>query len=260
MTPPTSTSGRRTTRVLAFLILATLLCTSITVVRPLRAQTARGQDDPILSLPLHEAPVGSAGRSLVILITGDGGYASGDRGISDTFVNQGIPVVALDARAYLMKRRQPDEAARDVAHVMEHYLAAWHRDSVVFVGYSRGADMAPFIVTRLPADLLRRVSLVAMVGLADHASFEFHWTDIVRDTRRVTDQAVAPEVMKIHGVRMLCLYGAKEKRSLCPTFPASVMSVEQHAGNHALSGGDGAEVARKILHDLESRGSHPLEP
>ena len=249
MTPAASALGRRRTNAAAILVLATLLCTSSMLARPLRAQTSREQGDLIAALPLHAVSVGSTGRLLVVLITGDGGYASGDRGIADTFVSQGIPVVALDARAYLMKARLPDEAARDVAHVMEHYLAMWHRDSLVFVGYSRGADIAPFIVTRLPADLLRRVKLVAMVGLADHASFQFHWTDLVRDVRRATDRQVAPEVMKIHGVNMLCFYGVKEKHSLCPTFPSSVMRVEQHGGDHTLSGEAGAEVAQKILRE-----------
>ena len=146
-------------------------------------------------------------------------------------------------------------AANDAALIMTHYLAAWHRDSVIFAGYSRGADMAPFIVTRLPAVLRDRLSLVAMVGLAERASFEFHWTDLVKDTERSTDLLVAPEVLKIQGVHMLCLYGSHEKGSLCPTFPPSVLRADQHGGKHTLSGRDGAAVGERILRELDGAGS-----
>lgn len=218
---------------------------------PLLAQSA-GADSTVAGLPLYEAPTSLSGRQLVFLITGDGGYASGDRAIAETFAAHGMPVVSLNSRAYLGQKRLPDEVARDAARVMRHYLALWHRDSVVFVGYSRGADMAPFIVTRLPDELRSRLSLVAMIGLAERASFEFHWSDMVMNTKRSTDYPVAPEVMKVQGVHMLCLYGAREKDSLCPTFPPSVLHAEQHDGKHALSGSDGSGVAQRILRELDA--------
>jgi type IV secretory pathway VirJ component len=227
----------------------------VAIARPMVAQS-RGDDSSALAgLPLHESPVTTAGAQLAFLITGDGGYAAGDRGIADALVAHGIPVVALNAREYLRKKRTPDEAASDAALIVRHYLAAWHRDSVIYVGYSRGADMAPFIVTRLPADLRSRLSLVAMIGLAERASFEFHWTDLVTDTHRPADLLVAPEVLKIQGVHMLCLYGSHEKGSLCPTFPPSVLRADQHGGKHTLSGRDGAAVAERILRELAGAGS-----
>jgi len=225
------------------------------LARPMIAQARSDDSSALAALPLHESPVTTAGAQLAFLITGDGGYAAGDRGIADALVARGVPVVALDARAYLKTKRTPDEAAIDAALIMRHYLAAWHRDSVIYVGYSRGADMAPFIVTRLPADLRSRLSLVAMIGLAERASFEFHWTDLVTDTDRPTDLLVAPEVLKIQGVRMLCLYGTHEKGSLCPTFPPSVLRADRHGGKHTLSGRDGAAVAERILRELAVAGT-----
>lgn len=227
------------------------------IVRRLPAQSALASVAPVADLPLREVPVSASGARLVLLITGDGGFAAGDRGMMAAFAAQGMPVVALNARGYLEKRRDPDEAARDAARIVRHYLAAWRRDSVVLVGYSRGADMAPFIVTRLPADLRSRLSLVAMIGLTDHANFEFHWSDLVKDTRRSTDYPVAPEVLRIHAIRMLCLYGEREKNSLCPTLPASVLLADRHAGKHALGENEGAAVAQRILRELRAEVERP---
>ena len=219
---------------------------------PLEAQTGAGDTSGISGLPLHELPVSIAGHRLVLLITGDGGYASGDRAMANAFVAQGMPVVVLNSRAYLSPKKTPDEAAADAARIMTQYMTAWQRDSIVLVGYSRGADMAPFIVSRLAEQTRGHLSLVAMVGLADHASFEFHWSDLVKDTRRATDLPVAPEVMKIQGTRMLCLYGAHEKNSICPTFPPTVLTVDIHGGKHALSDDDGTAVAQRIMRELET--------
>jgi len=203
----------------------------------------------VAGLPLQEMPVATSGRELVFLITGDGGLAAGDRGIADTFVAHGVPVVALDSRAYLKQKRYPDGVASDASRIMRHYLAAWHRDSVLFVGYSRGADMAPFIITRLTPDLRDRLSLVTMIGLAERASFEFHWLDLIKDVNRSTDYPVAPELLKIHGVPMLCLYAAKDKDSLCPAYGPPVMQVEQLGSRHAMSRADGVAVAERILRE-----------
>jgi type IV secretory pathway VirJ component len=235
----------------AAIAISALLCTSAALGRPLRAQSSRDRNGTVDALPLHETPVSTAGLRLVVLITGDGGYARGDRSMAATFAARGIPVVALDARAYLARPRLPEEAASDVAHVMAQYLTAWRRDSVVLVGYSRGADMAPFIVRRLPPELRARISLVAMVGLGDHASFEFHWTDLLRDSRRSTDRAVLPELSQIHGVRMLCLYGTEEMHSVCPALSSPEIRVDRHTGDHVLSGDAGAEVVRRVLRELE---------
>jgi len=233
-----------------FVSLTLTVAACLLPVRATACAQAAVDNASVAGLPLREMPVSTSGRELALFITGDGGYATGDRGIAETLVAHGVPVVVLDARAYLKEKRYPDGVAADASHIMRHYLAAWHRDSVVFVGYSRGADMAPFIVTRLAPDLRDRLSLVAMIGLAERASFQFHWLDLVMDTKRSTDYPVAPEVLKIHGVPMLCLYAAKDKDSLCPLYGPAVMQVEQLGGRHSLSRADGVAVAERIVREV----------
>ena len=62
--------------------------------------------------------------------------------------------------------------------------------------------------------------------------------------------AIAAHAALATPVRARSAYSVKEKHSLCPTFPSSVMRVEQHGGDHTLSGEAGAEVAQKILREL----------
>jgi type IV secretory pathway VirJ component len=193
-----------------------------------------GDSAGVAGLPLVEVAARRPGRVLAVMLSGDGDWADIDREVAATLADSGMAVVGLKTRSYLLDRqRTPEELSRDVARVLDHYLVAWRRDSVVIVGYSRGADFAPFVANRLPAELRGRLTLVAMLAPAPGASFQFHWSDLVRDTKRATDIPTRPEVARLHGVRMLCVYGRDESESACRDVDTSlVRSVERDGGHH----------------------------
>jgi type IV secretory pathway VirJ component len=204
--------------------------------------------------PVVEVPADS-GHTLALLLTGDGGYARGDRALAGVLVRGGVAVIALDSRAYLRaSRRTPEIAARDAAHILERYAALWHRDRLVLVGYSRGADLAPFIVSRWPTELRSRLALLALVGFADHANFEFHWQDLVHDSRRPSDLPTRPELERIRGTRVLCVYATEEEDSLCPSLDASLAQVGHIPGGHVLDNATGAAAGALVLDALRRAG------
>ena len=200
--------------------------------------------------PVVEAPADS-GHDVALMLTGDGGWARGDRALAQTLARGGVAVVAMDTRAYLRAaHRTPDSAARDAAEILERYAALWHRDRLLLVGYSRGADLAPFIVSRFPAELRGRLALVALVGFTDHASFDFHWQDLVHDTRRSTDLPTRPELDRIRDTRVVCVYGSDEKDSLCPSLDGSSVRVGRIPGGHVLDSSTGAAAGVLVLNAL----------
>lgn len=196
--------------------------------------TDSGGTSSVAGLPLVEVPAARPGHALAVVLSGDGDWADIDRAMARTLADSGVAVVGLRSRSYLQGgRRTPLVLADDVARVLRHYMAAWQRDSVVIVGYSRGADFAPFVANRLPADLHDRLSLVAMLALAPAASFQFHWSDLVRDTKRDTDLPTLPEVARLRGVHLLCIYGREEEESACRDVdPTAVRAIERGGGHH----------------------------
>ena len=80
--------------------------------------------------------------------------------------------MGLNSLKYFWKQRTPEEAARDVARILRHYLSAWNKQRVLLVGYSFGADVLPFVVNRLPPDLRARVASVSLLGIDSNAAFE----------------------------------------------------------------------------------------
>ncbi|MGH7650121.1 MAG: AcvB/VirJ family lysyl-phosphatidylglycerol hydrolase [Gemmatimonadaceae bacterium] len=170
-------------------------------------------------LPLHEvAARGTRSRTMAVMLSGDGGWAAIDRELADSLAAHGIAVVGLDSRSYFSTQRKPDSASGDLAWIARRYLARFSADSLILVGYSRGADVLPFLATRLPSDLLARVRLVALLGAAPNANFKFHVIDLVSNKKRKDDLMTVPEITKLaaSGTRVLCVYGTDESESACP--------------------------------------------
>jgi type IV secretory pathway VirJ component len=206
--------------------------------------------EPVGDLPLIEVPAAQAsGDSFALLMSGDGGWAGIDKHLAAALNAQGMSVVGWDSLRYFWKRRTPEDTARDVGRAISHYLNAWGTRSVVLVGYSRGADVMPATVARLPAEVRQRVALVALVAPSRIAEFEVHVTDLLGGGGG--NAPVLPEVQALGGTPVLCLYGDEElKESLCPLLAQvpGAKSVMLQGGHHF--GGDYARVARTILDAL----------
>ncbi len=192
------------------------------------------------------------GHTLAVLMSGDGGWAAGDQGLSAALAAHGVPVVGLSAPRYLAHARSPDEGAGDLARIMRHYMSAWERDSVVVIGYSRGADLVPFMVSRLPAELRRRVGLVVLLGPSSEAEFQFHLVDLIADVHRPYDLAVAPEVKRLRGTPVLCIYGRSDRTAICPALDSTGARPVVRDGGHMVTREEGPALADTILSALNS--------
>ena len=206
----------------------------------------------VAGLPLVEVPAtgegagGVAGETFAVIISGDGGWASIDRSLAEALSPRGIPVVGLDALRYFWTRRTPDGAAHDLTRIVDHYIAKWHRQRVLLIGYSLGADVLPFLATRLPPALQDRTALVALVGPSHRTDFAFHVTEWLPGGARNAPYAVLPEVERLTGFRVLCLYGGDDTDTICPTLDRKRFDVVELPGGHHFNG-DYARIADMIL-------------
>jgi type IV secretory pathway VirJ component len=200
----------------------------------------------VADLPLVEVPAAGAGETFAVIISGDGGWAGIDRSLAEALAPRGVPVVGLDALRYFWTRRTPDGAARDLARIVDHYLAVWQKRRVLLIGYSLGADVLPFLASRLPPALTERTALIALVGPGHRVDFEFRVTQWLPGGAHNLPYAVLPEVQKLVGSKVLCLYGADETDTICPLLDPKTFEVAQLPGGHHF-GGDYARLAAIIL-------------
>lgn len=200
----------------------------------------------LAGLPIVEATVentASTNKRFAVMISGDGGWAGIDKGIAAAFVKQGVPVAGLDSLRYFWSARTPQGLADDLDRIIRFYAARWKRSEVILIGYSQGADVMPFAVNRLPPRSRGGVKLVALLGLGQKASFEFHVTNWIGPSG---DIPIEPEARKLLAAGTLCVYGSDEKNSLCPVLaPVSATALSLPGGHHF--GGDYDGLAMRIL-------------
>jgi type IV secretory pathway VirJ component len=198
---------------------------------------------------------GGADRGLMaVLLTGDGGWAGIDKSIASHFAARGIPVVGWSSLKYYWTPRTAEEAAGDLARILEHYGDAWGRRRVILAGYSFGADVLPFLVTRLPRELRDRIALVGLVGLSPQASFEFHvagWLGMESG-----QHPTAPEVGQLGSMPVVCLRGEGENDSACASLRGPAVRVVTVPGGHHFDG-DYERVAEAILSELPRDAARP---
>jgi type IV secretory pathway VirJ component len=200
--------------------------------------------DELRDLPLEEVrATGPATSLMAIFLTGDGGWAEIDKGVSAQLAKSGVDVIALSSLQYFWKPRSPDETAKDVARVLRHYLAAWNKQDVLIVGYSFGADVAPFIVNRLPDELRNTIRSVSLLGLAETADFEVHVTTWLGVDHH--GLPIKPEMDRLKE-RVLCVYGEGEKDTLCTSLKGQNMTLAKIGDGHHF-GDRYDELAQKIL-------------
>jgi type IV secretory pathway VirJ component len=212
-----------------------------------QVKTATIQPGSLGDLPIVELACPQSNQpTLAVIISGDGGWAGIDSDIGELLVKRGISVVGLDALKYFWTDRTPEGTAADLSRIIEHYTAAWNKSKIVLIGYSRGADVMPFLINRLPESMRSQIQVVALLGIAQAVSFEFHLTDWISGTSHPSDLPIMPEMSKLGNVKTLCFYGESEDDTLCPELEGKITRVIKMAGGHHFNG-DYTSIVETIL-------------
>jgi type IV secretory pathway VirJ component len=209
-----------------------------------RPEPAAVQAPEIQDLPVTTVRAAHESDTLALLLTGDGGWAGVDRELAARLAAQGVSTVGFNSLRYFWHPRTPDEAARDVARVVEHFLADWKKTRFILIGYSFGADVAPFVVNRLPAQLRKRLISVSLLGIEPDADFVVHVADWIPGSD-LPGRDVRPELAAIAAPAQ-CIYGADERTTICPAGKSGRV-IGERIGTGPHFGGDYAAIADRIL-------------
>ncbi|MDD5224692.1 MAG: virulence factor family protein [bacterium] len=213
---------------------------------PLFSPISELKDLPLVEVPARE-PVTD---EFAVIVTGDGGWAGIDREVGNALAEKGIAIVGLDSLHYFWTPRNPDGSAKDLERILRYYLNKWNKKKVILIGYSLGADVLPLMVNRLSGEMLARVSLLALLGPGNEAEFEFHLTDWLGMSSAGKSFPIFPEVEKLKGKKILCLFGKEESDSLCPKLSPGLAQIIPLAGAHHF-GGDYQDIAERIIKELK---------
>jgi type IV secretory pathway VirJ component len=203
----------------------------------------------VKDLPLVEVESqGPAKDALAVIVTGSGGFVGLDRKMGNQLTLRGVPVVGLSSLGYFWQVRSPQGSSEDLARILRHYLAAWHKSRAIIVGYSQGADVVPYMVSRLPADLRSRIGVVALIGPDAAAQFDMPPDGWVSNRPRLPELPVAAEIPRLKGYKVLCVSGADEKQNICKALPPGAATLVEVPGGHGFEG-DAPKLAERFLRE-----------
>lgn len=186
----------------------------------------------VAGVPLTEVrATGHSTDLLAILLSGDGGWAAIDRGLAAELAARGIDTVGWDSLSYFWSAKTPERTAHDLERVIAHYSRAWNKSRIMLVGYSFGADVLPFVITRLAPEARQRVRLAAFLGLGQNGAFEFHLSDWL-GSGSDGQWPTGPEIRRLADIRRLCIYGADETDSGCSGLEDAGVKVVKLGGDH----------------------------
>ncbi|MBD9499828.1 virulence factor family protein [Pseudomonas sp. PDM17] len=214
----------------------------------LRQQLQGGGDN----VPVVEVPAAKPSETVTLFYSGDGGWRDLDRDVAAQMAELGYPVVGVDALRYFWEHKTPEQSAADLALLMQHYREKWGAKHFVLAGYSFGADVLPAIYNRLPADAKKDVSSVILLAFARSGSFEIEVQGWLGKAGQ--EASTGPEMARLPGPKVLCVYGIEEKDESGCTQPQSVGENLQLPGGHHFDE-DYPALAKRLVNAIRSRQS-----
>src|SRR5438067_1945022 len=108
-------------------------------------------------LPIEALKGNDPAKPLLLYISGDGGWNKFSTSLVNTLNKQGYPVISLNARSYFWTKKKPQQAADDISRALDKYMKEWKTATIVLIGYSFGADVAPFVQTHFRGSLAENI-------------------------------------------------------------------------------------------------------
>jgi type IV secretory pathway VirJ component len=209
---------------------------------------AKAQD--ISSLPVVPYPAKSfnAQRGFIIYLSGDGGENSFSKSFVQQLGNNGYPVVFFNSLKYFWSKKSPQQAAADVEKVINFYKTQWKTQKVIVIGYSFGADVAPFLLTRFSKETYASVKNIVLMSPSKTTDFEVHVTDLFGKGKK-TENSVEAEINKLAQKPLLILGGEDESDTIDPAALKVPYKLVKLKGGHKYDSNT-SEVATTIFKNL----------
>ena len=166
--------------------------------------------DKLEDLPLTEiAPKGKPDGRVVLMISGDGGWAGLDKGVAKVLSEHGVRVVGLSSLEFFWHKKTPQQAAQAVARILAAYTARYPDARYTLMGYSFGAGVVPVVYNLLPPELKQRVGAEVLISPDPEGWFDIHIGDWFTTTKHQYNVPLDPEIARTR-IPVICLSGQAE--------------------------------------------------
>ena len=162
------------------------------------SMTTKAQSD----FEIKEWTATSTDKPILFYISGDGGFNSFSSELCSSLNKQGYNVIALNAKKYFWDKKTPEQTATDIEHYLIKKIAVQKNKHVSIIGYSFGADVLPFLLTRFSASFSQNLTSAILMVPSGSTDFEIHWSDLFGSNKK-REMDVVSEMNKINTPKLI---------------------------------------------------------
>jgi type IV secretory pathway VirJ component len=188
---------------------------------------------------------------MAFMISGDGGWTSFDQTLGELLAEKGIPIVGLDAQKYFWNAKTPEQSSSEISDAILYYMKQWNKKSFIFIGYSFGACVTPFIASRFTVSLKRNLKGIYCLSPDETADFEIHIADML-EFNTMEKYDVIEEIKKIKELNPVCVFGDEEENSLRNHFLETGVKILVLPGSHHFNN-DFPAISADILKNMRTK-------
>lgn len=199
-------------------------------------------------LPLKLYSSADTTKPLVFYISGDGGFNKFSTEFMQTLNNDGYAVIGLDAKSYFWEKKKPQDAANAIEAAINESNKQWKKKNIILIGYSFGADVAPFMLTHFSPALQAKVNHLILLSPSTKTDFEIHVMQML-GWGKDAGESVPAEINKIS--KPLTIFVGDDEKE----FPFSQLTIKNKQvikmpGGHHYDG-DVAALSKEIVSQMK---------
>ena len=196
-------------------------------------------------LPVMEWNASTHNKPILFYISGDGGFNKFSLGFCESLNQKGFDVVALNSKSYFYDKKTPEETANDISELLSKKLEGRINHEIAFIGYSFGADVLPFVLNRLPKNILENVVVSFMMASSGSTDFEIHWLDMLGSGKKRSMDVVS-EINKIQNSKLIIITGSDDNNLDINRITLDKYTLAVLPGGHHFNG-DIDQIIGKIM-------------
>jgi type IV secretory pathway VirJ component len=175
-------------------------------------------------------------NTIALFLSGDGGWYSFEQLITNQLAELGINTIGIDIKKYLWNRKNPETLSSEMKELLKYYGREWNKSEFIIIGYSQGAEIVPFLFTRLPEDMKYKTKSIVMLSPGETTDFEIHVTNMLGLGSKQNTFNVIKELSVIRDIKQICIFGENENTNVPELLKGTQVECVIIPGDHHYKG------------------------
>lgn len=203
------------------------------------SEKARQNNIPLLKNIPAVITMGKSGVTsnlIALFLSGDGGWYSFEQSITNRLAELGITTIGIDIKKYLWNRKSPETLSSEITELLNYYAKELKRSQFILMGYSQGAEIVPFLFTRLSEEMKYNIRSLVMLSPGETTDFEIHITNMLGLSSKQNTFNVITELSGIRNTKQICIFGESERTKVPELLKSTQVESVKIPGDHHFKG------------------------